>query len=147
MLASTLTKLVLRYAQISPDAKRVNALRAEAMLMMTSIIRVGQSKFVAAPIDEDSQERIMNCLQTLSQVSDSGAVTDIFLHDTKAAFANMVASEEVIGYRLMIIAGYLRSISEKSRGERSKGDQSGGYPSGRRNHIPTILQEVWHRWC
>jgi vesicle coat complex subunit len=116
------------------------------MLMMTSIIRVGQSKFVAAPIDEDSQERIMNCLQTLSQANDSGAVTDIFLHDTKAAFAKMVASEEVIEHRVMIMAGYLRSTSEKSRGERRKGDQGNGYPSGRRNHIPTILQEVRHRW-
>jgi coatomer subunit beta len=93
-----LTKLILRYTQISPDAKGVHALRAEAMLIMTSIIRVGQSKFVTAAIDEDSQERIMNCIQTLSQVDDSGAVTDIFLHDTKAAFAKMVAAEEVIGH-------------------------------------------------
>jgi coatomer subunit beta len=96
VLASTLTKLVLRYARTSPDAKGVNALRAEAMLIMTSVIRVGQSEFAAAPIDEDSQERIMNCIQTLSQVPDSSAVTDIFLHDTKAAFAKMVAAEEVI---------------------------------------------------
>ena len=88
---------MLRYTQISPDAKGVNALRAEAMLIMTSVIRVGQSKFAAAPIDEDSQERIMNCIQTLSQVTDTSAVTNIFLHDTKAAFANMVATEEVVG--------------------------------------------------
>ncbi|KAF8323804.1 Coatomer, beta subunit [Clavulina sp. PMI_390] len=94
VLASTLTKLILRYSKLSTDLASTNALRAEAMLIMTSIIRVGQSKFVATPIDEDSQERIMNCIQTLSQVKDSEAVTDIFLNDTKAAFANMVAAEE-----------------------------------------------------
>lgn len=37
----------------------------------------------------------MTCIQTLSQVKDSPAVTDIFLHDTKAAYAKMVAAEEV----------------------------------------------------
>ncbi|KAG2357927.1 adaptin N terminal region-domain-containing protein [Suillus spraguei] len=34
---------------------------AESMLIMTSIICVGQSKFVTVPIDEDSNERILNC--------------------------------------------------------------------------------------
>lgn len=95
VLASTLTKLILRYAQISPDSKATNALRAEAMLIMTSVIRVGQSKFAATPIDEDSQERIMTCIRTLSQVKDTPAVADVFLHDTKAAYAKMVAAEEV----------------------------------------------------
>lgn len=69
---------------------------------MTSIIRVGQSKFAAVPIDEDSQERIMNCITTLANLDTSGhtkvheeeAVDEIFLKDTKAAYAKMVATEE-----------------------------------------------------
>ena len=95
VLASTLTKLVLRFSKISPDTKGVNSLRAEAMLILTSVVRVGQSKFAAVPIDEDSQERILNCIQTLSEVRDDAAITDIFLHDTKAAYAKMVDTEEV----------------------------------------------------
>lgn len=55
------------------------------MLIMASIIRVGQSKFVSVPIDEDSSERIMNCIQTLSELEAQPAVHDIFLKDTKAA--------------------------------------------------------------
>lgn len=94
VLASTLSKLVLRYNQGGSDSKKAHALRAEAMLMMTSIIRVGQSKFVSVPIDEDSQERIMNCIRVLSEMSLNKSVNEIFLLDTKAAYAKMVATEE-----------------------------------------------------
>jgi coatomer subunit beta len=65
--------------------------------MMTSIIRVGQSKFAAVPIDEDSQERIMNCVETLAQVHSSSVMSDVFLRDTKAAYSTMVKTEEVGG--------------------------------------------------
>ncbi|KAI0323051.1 coatomer beta subunit [Amylostereum chailletii] len=94
VLASALTKLVLRFADLSQDTKRTNALRAEAMLIMASVIRVGQSKFVSAPIDEDSNERILNCIQTLSQLEVKPVVHDIFLTDTKAAYSKMVAAQE-----------------------------------------------------
>jgi vesicle coat complex subunit len=95
VLASTLTKLVLRYAETQSDSQDVNSLRAEALLIMTSVIRVGQSKFSAVPIDEDSQERIMNCIETLAQLQGSKVVKQIFLEDTKSAYARMVATEEV----------------------------------------------------
>jgi coatomer subunit beta len=62
--------------------------------MMTSIIRVGQSKFVTVPIDEDSQERVMSCIRVLSEMSLDKSVNEIFLLDTKAAYAKMVATEE-----------------------------------------------------
>lgn len=117
VLSSTLTKLVLRFNQITSDERAAHALRAEvpsisspvlpritcyscahlsqAMLTMTSIIRVGQSKFVSVPIDEDSQERIFNCIRMLSEMSTSKSIDEIFLVDTKAAYAKMVATEEV----------------------------------------------------
>lgn len=94
VLASTLTKLVLRFSEISSDAEASNALRAEAMLIMTSVIRVGQSKFVTIPIDEDSQERIMNCLQTLSELKIKDAAEEVFLKDTKAAYSKMINAQE-----------------------------------------------------
>jgi coatomer subunit beta len=62
---------------------------------MTSIIRVGQSKFVTVQIDEDSNERIMNCIQTLSELDERPAVQEIFLTDTKAAFSKMLSAQEV----------------------------------------------------
>ena len=113
VLASTLTKLVLRFGDLAGDSKETHALKAEvglalnkhvqdsdvplpqAMLIMVSIIRVGQSKFSAIPIDEDSQERIMNCIETLARMQPSAAAKEVFLHDTKAAYAKMVAIEQV----------------------------------------------------
>lgn len=62
---------------------------------MTSIIRVGQSKFVTVPIDEDSHERILNCIQTLSELEERPAVHEIFLKDTKAAYTKMLGAQEV----------------------------------------------------
>ncbi|SJX63600.1 probable SEC26-coatomer complex beta chain of secretory pathway vesicles [Sporisorium reilianum f. sp. reilianum] len=99
VLASTLTKLVLRFGELSSDAAAQNSLRAEAMLIMTSIVRVGQSKFSAAPIDEDSTERIMACVETLASSvlaaePESKEAKQVFLHDTKAAYTKMVEHEQ-----------------------------------------------------
>jgi len=64
---------------------------------MTSIVRVGQSHFAAIPIDEDSRERIMNCIETLANLQTAEAASEIFLKDTRAAYTKMVANEEVRG--------------------------------------------------
>ncbi|PSS29729.1 hypothetical protein PHLCEN_2v2877 [Hermanssonia centrifuga] len=94
VLSSALTKLILRHSEISSDPKATNTLRAEAMLVMASVIRVGQSNFVTVPIDEDSSERIMNCIGTLSELEDKPVVHDLFLRDTKTAYSKMLAGQE-----------------------------------------------------
>lgn len=94
VLSSTLTKLVMRFSEISSNQERTNALRAEAMLIMISIIRVGQSQFVKAPIDEDSVDRIMSCVRSLAEFSERKELETSFLDDTRHAFAAMVAVEE-----------------------------------------------------
>ena len=95
VLAATLAKLVLRFSEVSSDVQAANSLRAEAMLIMTSVIRVGQSKFVTIPIDEDSQERIMNCLQTLSELKIKEKAEEVFLRDTQEAYSKMLRAQEV----------------------------------------------------
>lgn len=94
VLSSTLTKLVMRHSEISKDTARTNALRAEAMLIMISIIRVGQSEFVKAPIDEDSVDRIMSCVRSLGELGHSKEIEKVFLEDTNTAFKAMVQFEE-----------------------------------------------------
>ncbi|KAJ3968052.1 coatomer protein [Lentinula raphanica] len=109
VLAVTLTKLVLRFEVLCPQQSIMNALRAQAMLIMTSIICVGHVKSSPAPgapvvqIDEDSTERIMNCIQTLSDLTgktkvdtddDEAIVKEIFLRDTKKAFERMIGAQE-----------------------------------------------------
>lgn len=94
VLSATLTKLVMRHSEISPSAERTNALRAEAMLIMISIIRVGQSQFVKTPIDEDSVDRIMSCVRSLSEFSAHKELETVYLEDTRKAFRAMVHVEE-----------------------------------------------------
>jgi coatomer subunit beta len=94
VLSSTLTKLVMRHGEISQDAARTNALRAEAMLIMISIIRVGQSHFVKTFIDEDSVDRIMSCVRSLSEFAQRKEIETVFLEDTRRSFRTMVQTEE-----------------------------------------------------
>ena len=94
VLSSTLTKLVMRHSEISKETARTNALRAEAMLIMISIIRVGQSQFVKAPIDEDSIDRIMSCVRSLAEFAQKKDLETVFLDDTRKAFRAMVQVEE-----------------------------------------------------
>ena len=94
VLSSTITKLVMRHSEVSQDTARTNALRAEAMLIMISIIRVGQSQFVKAPIDEDSVDRIMSCVRSLAEFAEKKELETVFLDDTRKAFRAMVQVEE-----------------------------------------------------
>ena len=61
---------------------------------MTSIVRVGQSKFVTVQIDEDSTERIMKCIQTLSELEGKESVSEIFLQDGRKALGRMLTAQE-----------------------------------------------------
>ncbi|KAF3928846.1 hypothetical protein ABW20_dc0101008 [Dactylellina cionopaga] len=94
VLSSTLTKLVMRHAEISKDTARTNALKAEAMLIMISIIRVGQSQFVKTKIDEDSVDRVMACVKCLSEFEERKELETVFLDDTRKAFRAMISAEE-----------------------------------------------------
>jgi coatomer subunit beta len=58
------------------------------MLIMVSILRVGQSEFVKEQIDEDTVDRIMSCFRSLSESRKE--LEDTFLEDSKTAFRNMV---------------------------------------------------------
>ncbi|KAI9734894.1 MAG: coatomer subunit beta [Cirrosporium novae-zelandiae] len=90
VLSSTLTKLVMRYSEISKDEAGTNALKAEAMLIMISIIRVGQSQFVKQPIDEDSIDRIMTCVRSLAEFEQRTGLETAYLEDTRAALRKMI---------------------------------------------------------
>jgi len=94
VLASTLTKLVLRYEELCSDAEKVNSLKSEAMLVMTGIINLGRSKFVNSVIDEDSVERIMTCLRTLASNPEDQLLKDAFLTDSRNAYAQLVCNQD-----------------------------------------------------
>ncbi|ODQ82250.1 hypothetical protein BABINDRAFT_164062 [Babjeviella inositovora NRRL Y-12698] len=94
VLASTLVKLVLRFQASTANAAVLNALKAEAMLIMVSILRVGESSYVAKKIDEDSAERILAGIRFLTEETNAKFVETVFLEDTKQAFRAQVEAAE-----------------------------------------------------
>jgi coatomer subunit beta len=95
VLAVTLTKLVMRHSEIKGvDEARTNALKAEAMLIQISIIRVGQSQFVKQPIDEDSVDRIMSCVRSLAEFTAHKELETVYLEESRQAFRQMVIADE-----------------------------------------------------
>ena len=95
VLATTLVKIAFRFADISSDALKVHSIKSEAMLIMTSIIRVGKSEYANASIDEDSLDRILLCLRALS-IHDETAKA-VFLKQCRDAFT-VIASETEVFY-------------------------------------------------
>jgi vesicle coat complex subunit len=92
------------------------------MLIMVSIIRAGQSNFVSVPIDEDSNERIMNCIQTLSELEQKGIIHDIFLRDTQAAYTKMLGAKEVC--HLLTMRPHVADVIMESPGKSSREERS-----------------------
>lgn len=70
ILASTLTKLVLRLRALGSPAAAVNAAAAEAMLIIVAVMRLGASSSTALPLDDDSRDRMATCLRVLAQPPD-----------------------------------------------------------------------------
>ncbi|CUM49220.1 unnamed protein product [Debaryomyces tyrocola] len=95
VLASTLVKLVLRLQRNATQEKYLNALKAEAILIMVSILRVGESSYVEKKIDEDSADRIFSCVKYLTDETESQLIQTSFLDDTKDAFKSQIETAEL----------------------------------------------------
>lgn len=95
VLASTLVKLALRLQKLHTAENHVNALKAEALLIMVSILRVGESSYFSKKIDEDSADRILACIAFLTDDQDSDLISQGFLEDTKDAYKEQIKSEQL----------------------------------------------------
>ncbi|KAH3684067.1 hypothetical protein WICPIJ_004969 [Wickerhamomyces pijperi] len=95
ILASTFVKLVLRLEEITDaDVKVLNALKAEGLLILVSILRAGQSSIVAKQIDEDSAERILTAITYIAEGKKSKLLEVAFLEATRDAFKSQVQERE-----------------------------------------------------
>eukprot|EP00850_Spirogloea_muscicola_P011156 SM000068S20588 [mRNA] locus=s68:311782:317687:- [translate_table: standard] len=91
--ATTLTKLVLRLAEVQPEDKvNTNQVTAEVMLYLVSILRLGQSSALPHPIDDDSVERISLCIRILASPAD--VMRKVWLSYCRQAFAEMIADKQ-----------------------------------------------------
>ncbi|XP_055890054.1 coatomer subunit beta-like isoform X1 [Biomphalaria glabrata] len=90
-LATTLTKLALKYTNITQDKKRQNAFVAEAMLIMATIIHLGKSGLPTKPITDDDVDRIAVCLRVLAEKSD--LMVEIFNTACRGSLSLMLAAK------------------------------------------------------
>lgn len=91
-LATTLTKLALKYIELEPKVSQQNRMCASIMLTLSSILHLGRSGFPTKPITNDDADRIFICLKTLSERTPE--TTEIFKLLCRDAFAKMLDAHQ-----------------------------------------------------
>ncbi|XP_066265354.1 coatomer subunit beta-like [Branchiostoma lanceolatum] len=89
-LATTLTKLAIRYGELVHNDKKHNSFNAECMLIMATIIHLGKSGLATKPITDDDLDRIALCLKVLSDRTPT--VNDIFSRECRHSLSTMLAA-------------------------------------------------------
>ncbi|XP_075159208.1 coatomer subunit beta [Haematobia irritans] len=98
-LSATLTKLVLRYADLEEEVRSQNRLATRVMLIMSSILHLGKSGFPTKPITNDDTDRIFICLRTLSERTDEAV--QVFKHYCREALGKMLDAQSEEDQRVL----------------------------------------------
>ncbi|OWM69521.1 coatomer subunit beta-1-like [Punica granatum] len=93
VVACTLTKLVLRLEEVQPLKVEVNKATTQALLIMVSMLQLGQSSVLPHPIDNDSQDRIILCIRLLCNTGDE--MRKIWLQSCRESFVKMLAEKQL----------------------------------------------------
>lgn len=91
VVACTLTKLVLRLEEVQPSKVEVNKVLTQALLIMVSMLQLGQSSALSHPIDNDSNDRIILCIRLLCNTGDE--VRKIWLQSCRESFVKMLSDK------------------------------------------------------
>ncbi|XXG64430.1 hypothetical protein AAC387_Pa05g2386 [Persea americana] len=92
VVACTLTKLILRLEEVQPSKTEVNKASTGALLIMVSMLQLGQSSFLPHPIDHDSYDRIVLCIRLLCNTGNE--VRKIWLQSCRQSFIKMLADKQ-----------------------------------------------------
>lgn len=92
VIASTLTKLILRLEVVQPSKIEVNKATAQVLLVLVSMLQLGQSSFLPHPIDNDSYDRIVLCIRILCNTGDESR--KIWLQSCRQSFVKMLADKQ-----------------------------------------------------
>ncbi|XP_054581097.1 coatomer subunit beta isoform X4 [Eptesicus fuscus] len=90
-LATTLTKIALRYVALVQEKKKQNSFVAEAMLLMATVLHLGKSSLPKKPITDDDVDRISLCLKVLSECSP--LMNDIFNKECRQSLSHMLSAK------------------------------------------------------
>ncbi|PRQ51936.1 putative coatomer beta subunit (COPB1), coatomer beta subunit, appendage platform protein [Rosa chinensis] len=93
VVACTLTKLVLRLDEVQPSKVEVNKATTQALLIMVSMLQLGQSSVLPHPIDNDSQDRIVLCIRTLCNKDEE--VKKIWLKSCRESCVKMLEDKKL----------------------------------------------------
>ncbi|KAJ9184150.1 hypothetical protein P3X46_007920 [Hevea brasiliensis] len=89
----TLTKLVLRLEEVQPSRVEVNKASTQALLIMVSMLQLGQSSVLPHPIDNDSYDRILLCIRLLCNTGDD--IRKIWLQSCRQSFVKMLSEKQL----------------------------------------------------
>ncbi|CAK9866541.1 unnamed protein product [Sphagnum jensenii] len=92
VVATTLTKLILHLKEVQSSNVAVNKATADVLLIMVSMLRLGQSTALPHPIDDDSYDRISLCIRVLSS-ADEGMKT-VWLKLCRESFVKMITEKQ-----------------------------------------------------
>uniref|UniRef100_M1BX30 Coatomer subunit beta-1 n=1 Tax=Solanum tuberosum TaxID=4113 RepID=M1BX30_SOLTU len=93
VVACTLTKLILRLEEVQPSKLEVNKATTNALLIMVSMIQLGQSHVLPHPMDNDSHDRIVLCIRLLCNTGNE--VRKIWLSSCRESFVNMLSDKQL----------------------------------------------------
>ncbi|CAN6985400.1 hypothetical protein IGI04_000606 [Brassica rapa subsp. trilocularis] len=93
VVACTLTKLVLRLEEVQSSKTEVNKTVSQALLIMVSVLQLGQSPASPHPIDNDSYERIVLCIKLLCHKNDE--MKKIWLESCRQSFVKMISEKQL----------------------------------------------------
>ena len=88
VVASTLTKLMLRYEEVQDDKIALNKAEADILLYMVSMLRLGQSHALSHPIDDDAYDRITLCIKVLT--NKDPLMKAVWLKNCRMSFTMMI---------------------------------------------------------
>ena len=93
VVASNLTKIILRLEEVQPSKTEANRAISGALLIMVSMLQLGQSSMIPHPIDNDSFDRIVLCIRLLCNTGDDAR--KIWLQSCRQSFAKMLTDKQL----------------------------------------------------
>ncbi|KAG2721013.1 hypothetical protein I3843_02G049100 [Carya illinoinensis] len=93
VVACTLTKLLLRLEEVQQSKVEVNKESTRALLIMVSMLQLGQSSVLPHPIDNDSYDRIVLCIRLLCNTGDE--IRKIWLQSCRQSFVQMLSEKQL----------------------------------------------------
>ncbi|KAK8261879.1 hypothetical protein V6Z11_D13G219200 [Gossypium hirsutum] len=93
VVACTLTKLVLRLEEVQPSKVEVNKATTQTLLILVSMLQLGQSHVLPHPIDNDSYDRIVLCMRLLCNTGDE--IRKIWLQSCRQSFVKMLSEKQL----------------------------------------------------